>query len=70
MAFQLVNSRQTTVSTQYAQFYIDALVDLASLPQMPTDKCCMGSVAYTATYDIYTLTNNGWVDDNGTVVSG
>jgi len=67
--YQLTKSEQITAGQRKAEYCIDSVSDLADLEQRPTSNVCMGSVAYTPSFDIFTLTANGWVDDNGTVVS-
>ena len=60
MAHQLVDSKQVTTGQQKATYFIESIADLDNLPQEPNEKCCLGSVAYTKTFDIYFLEITGW----------
>jgi len=60
MTHQITNSRPVTGGQNYVEIFIESVDDLANLPQEPCKICCLGSVAYTKDFDIYSLTNNGW----------
>ena len=57
---QVVNTKQATAGSQYVEYFIESIDDLANLPQEPSNVCCIGSVAYTPQLDIFFMTSSGW----------
>ena len=65
MAYQVTESKAVTADKNLCVIYIDTVADLAAIPETIRKNLAVGSAAYTASFEIFTLTGNGWVNDNG-----
>ena len=69
MAYQITESKQVSAGKDHVTVYIEDKPSLAEIPNSIKSRFALGSAAYTSALDIFIFTANGWVDDNGTVVS-
>ena len=67
--YQITESKTIGVDRNLCTIFIENLSDLEDIPSQIKGTMSIGSVAYTPTFDIYTLTTSGWVDYSGTVVN-
>ena len=68
MAYQITKSKRVSPDKRLCQIYIDSADELGSIPEAITNSFSVGSVAYTPTFDVYTLTGKGWADADGKAV--
>ena len=69
MAYQITESKRVATGKNLCSIYIDDLSDLSNIPEVISNSLAVGSAAYTAAFDIYTLSGIGWVNDEGRTVS-
>jgi len=67
--FQVTELKPVGAGKNLCTIFIEDVSVLSEIPEELSRTFSIGSTAYTASFAIFTLQSNGWVDRTGMVVS-